>query len=200
MVKEAAAIYQGQDREETAKWQAQETEAVATLLRDFDNTTAYVKVAAAAAARGEPWDVRYSRTTGALERLNRTLHWMVRQVVLFLSDFALEVRAYLIQPDIGEMLIAQSDHGLEVVEEQLELMPVLLAASQGDCLWKCGRLCGPTHISTSSTSATTMKTSSGSCTSQGIHTPELTQEKAVLPDCPRPKAYAYSCRSIGLAI
>jgi len=127
VVKEAATIYRGQDRAEitrrrddfVAKWQGEEPEAVATLLRDFDKTTVYVEVAAEAAARGERWDVRYLRTTSALERLNRSLRRMVRQVVLFHSDLGLEVRVYLILLEAGEMLFSQRDHAMEILEEQL---------------------------------------------------------------------------------
>lgn len=127
VVKEAAAIYQGQDRaqitrrrdEFVSKWQDQEPEAVVTLLRNFDKTIVYVDVAAEAATRGERWDVRYLRTTSALERLNRTLRRMVRQVVLFHSGFGLEVRIYLILLEAGKMLIANSDHALDILEEQL---------------------------------------------------------------------------------
>jgi len=127
VVKEAAAIYQGQDQAEitrrrddfVAKWQAEEPEAASTLLRDFDKTTAYVEVAAEAATRGALWDVRYLRTTSALERLNRSLRRMVRSVVLFHSDPGLEVRIYLILLEAGEMLIARRDHAMETLEEQL---------------------------------------------------------------------------------
>ena len=127
VVKEAAAIYHGQNQAEitrrrddfVAKWQAEEPEAASTLLRDFDKTTAYVEVASEAATRGAPWDVRYLRTTSALERLNRSLRRMVRSVVLFHSDLGLEVRIYLILLEAGEMLIARRDHALETLEEQL---------------------------------------------------------------------------------
>ena len=44
---------------------------------------------------------------------------MVRQVVLFHSDLGLEVRVYLILLQAGEMLIAQGDDWLEVLEEEL---------------------------------------------------------------------------------
>ena len=127
VVKEDAAIYHGQNQAEitrrrddfVAKWQAEEPEAASTLLRDFDKTTAYVEVAAEAATRGAPWDVRNLRTTSALERLNRSLRRMVRSVVLFHSDLGLEVRIYLILLEAGEMLIARRDHALETLEEQL---------------------------------------------------------------------------------
>lgn len=127
VVKEAAAIYQGPDRAEitrrrdefVTKWQRQEPEAVATLLRDFDKTIMYVEVASEASARGEYWDVRYLRTTSALERLNRALRQMVRQVVLFHSDAGLDVRVYLVLLEAGEMLISQRGKDQNVLEEEL---------------------------------------------------------------------------------
>ncbi|MDO8673753.1 MAG: transposase [Dehalococcoidia bacterium] len=127
VVKEAASIYEGQDRAEilrrrdqfVAKWQETEPEAVATLLRDFEKTIEYLEVLAAARARGEAWEVRYLRTTSALERLNRTLRRMVRQVVLFHCDAGLEVRVYLILMQAGEMLIPQGDDWLEVLGSEL---------------------------------------------------------------------------------
>lgn len=127
VLREAAAIYEGEDRAEivrrrdefVAKWQETEPEAVATLLRDFEQTIVYLEVLAAARARGEPWEVRYLRTTSALERLNRTLRRMVRQVVLFHSDAGLEVRVYLILMQAGEMLITQGEDWLEVLEKEL---------------------------------------------------------------------------------
>lgn len=127
VVKEAAAIYEAEDRGEimrrrnefVAKWQAKEPEAVATMLRDFDKTIVYLEVLADARARGEPWEARYLRTTSALERLNRSLRRMVRQVVLFHSDAGMEVRVYLILLEAGEMLISQGDDWLEVLEEEL---------------------------------------------------------------------------------
>lgn len=127
VVQEAAAIYTGQDRTEilrrrdkfVARWQGAEPEAVATLLRDFDQTIVYLEVAAAATARGESWDVRYLRTTSALERLNRRLRQMVRQVVLFHAAPGLEVRVYLLLLEAGELLIPTGDTWLELLEEQL---------------------------------------------------------------------------------
>lgn len=127
VVKEAAAIYRGEDQAEilrrrdefVAKWQEVEPEAVASLLRDFDKTIVYLDLLAEAKARGETWDARYLRTTSALERLNRSLRQMVRQLVLFHSNSGLEVRIYLILLRAGEMLIAQPDNWLETLEEQL---------------------------------------------------------------------------------
>ena len=127
VVREAAAIYRGQGRSEiarrrdefVAKWQEAEPEAVATLLRDFDKTITYLDVLAAAKARGEQWEARYLRTTSALERLNRVLRQMVRNVTLFHSDSGLEVRVYLILLQAGEMLMPQRDNWLEALEEQL---------------------------------------------------------------------------------
>src|SRR5207253_8081987 len=61
-------------------WQATEPAAVATLLRDFEQTIVYVDVQAAAARRGDQWDATYLRTTSALEGLNRTLRSEERRV------------------------------------------------------------------------------------------------------------------------
>ena len=102
-----------------AKWQEKEPEAVATLMRDFDQTVVYLDVQAAAESRGEHWGVRYLRTTGALERLNRTLRQMLRQVILFHSDSGLDVRVYLMLPKAGEILIPKGEDWLEVMEQQL---------------------------------------------------------------------------------
>jgi transposase-like protein len=127
VVKEAAAIYRGHDREEitkrrdefVARWQGKEPEAVQTLLRDFERTIVYLDVAAEAAVRGERWDARYLRTTSALERLNRALRRMVRQAVLFHSVLGLEVRVYLVLLQAGEVLISGRRHGLDTLEELL---------------------------------------------------------------------------------
>jgi transposase-like protein len=127
VVQEAAAIYEGEDRAEimrrrdefAAKWLSSEPEAVATLRRDFEQTIVYLEVLAAARARGELWEVRYLRTTSALERLNRRLRRMVRQVVLFHADRGLEVRIYLILLEAGETLLPQGDDWLEVLENEL---------------------------------------------------------------------------------
>jgi len=127
VLQEAAAIYDGGDRAEilrrrdafVVKWHAREPEAVATLLRDFEQTIMYVDVAVEAAERGEQWDRRYLRTTSALERLNRRLRRMVRQVVLFHAATGLEVRVYLILLEAGEMLMARGDQWLDILETEL---------------------------------------------------------------------------------
>jgi putative transposase len=127
VVKDAAAIYEGEDRAAiigrrdtfVAKWQGQEPEAVATLLRDFEKTIVYLEVLAVAKVRGEAWDVRYLRTTSALERLNRSLRRMVRQVVLFHSGDGLEVRVYLLLRQLGEILISNRNNWLEALEEEM---------------------------------------------------------------------------------
>ncbi len=127
VVKAAAAIYQGQDRAEilgrraefVARWQGEEPEAVATLLRNFEKTIVYLEVAAAAAAEGEQWAASYLRTTSALERLNRSLRKMVRSVVLFHSDAGLEARVYLTLLQAGKMLTPRAGDWLEALEEDL---------------------------------------------------------------------------------
>ena len=127
VVKAAAAIYQGVDRAEilrrrdefVAQWQESEPEAVATLLRDFDQTLVYLEVQAAAALRGECWEARYLRTTSGLERLNRRLREMARRVVLLHSAAGLEVRVYLTLLRAGELLIPKGADWLEVMENEL---------------------------------------------------------------------------------
>jgi transposase-like protein len=127
VVKEAAAIYQETDRAKieerreafVAKWQESESEAVATLLRDFDQTLVYLEVQAAAAEQGEDWDARYLRTTSLLERLNRTLREMTDRVVLLHSEDGLDARVYLLLLQAGGILIPRGDDWLEVLEEAL---------------------------------------------------------------------------------
>lgn len=127
VVKDAAAIYQGNDRAEilrrrdefVAKWQESEPEAMATLLRDFEQTIAYVDVRAEAASRGQVWDVRYLRTTSALERLNRRLRTMARAVTLFHSVAGQEARVYLVLMEAGEILIRKGEDWQVLVEDAL---------------------------------------------------------------------------------
>ena len=127
VVKAAATIYQGEDRVEilrrrdefVAKWRETEPEAVATLLRNFDQTMVYLEVQEAAVLRGEHWEARYLRTTSGLERLNRRLREMMRQVVLLHSAAGLEVRVYLTLLRAGELLIPKGADYLEVMENEL---------------------------------------------------------------------------------
>ncbi len=127
VVKEAAAIYQGRVRAKieerrdafATKWQESEPEAVATLLRDFDQTLVYLEVQAAAAERGEDWEARYLRTTSLLERLNRTLREMTDRVVLLHSADGLDARVYLLLLQAGGILVARGDDWLEVLEDAL---------------------------------------------------------------------------------
>ena len=129
VVKEAARIYQGADRAEVlgrrdgfvAKWQESEPEAVATLLRDFEQTIVYLDVRVEAASRGEAWEVRYLRTTSALERLNRTVRQMLRQVILLHSERGLEVRVYLTLLQAGQILIPGEQDWSEVMEKELAI-------------------------------------------------------------------------------
>lgn len=127
VVSEAAAIYQAENRTEVvrrrdafvAKWQEEEPEAVATLLRDFERTIAYLDVQEAAARRGEIWDAKYLRTTSRLERLNRTLRRMVRQVVVFHAEAGLDVRVYLTLMQAGAIRIARGAEWTQVIEDAL---------------------------------------------------------------------------------
>ena len=127
VVRAAAAIYQAEDRTAVvrrrdafvATWQEEEPEAVATLLRDFEQTIAYLEVQEAAATRDAIWDARYVRTTSRLERLNRTLRRMVRQVVIFHNEAGLDVRVYLTLMHAGEIRIARGAEWSEVIEDAL---------------------------------------------------------------------------------
>jgi transposase-like protein len=127
VLQDAAAIYRGADRDEILRrrdafvttWQATEPAAVATLLRDFEQTIVYLDVQAAAARRGEPWDATYLRTSSALERLNRTLRRMVRQVMMFHSAVGLEVRVYLTLLQAGAILLPTGQNWSDVLEQQL---------------------------------------------------------------------------------
>ena len=102
-----------------AKWQQSEPEAVATLLRDFDQTVVYLEVQATAAEQAEHWDARYLRTTSLLERLNRTLREMTDRVVLLHSPDGLDARVYLRLLQAGGILAAQGDDWVELLEDAL---------------------------------------------------------------------------------
>jgi len=127
VVREAAAIYQGADRAEVlrrrdafvATWQEEESEAVATLLRDFEGTIAFLEVQEAAAERGELWGAQHLRTTSRLERLNRTVRRMVRQVVLFHGEAGLDARVYLTLMQARAMPIAHGAEWPEAIEDAL---------------------------------------------------------------------------------
>ncbi|MBM4321605.1 MAG: hypothetical protein FJ125_17090 [Deltaproteobacteria bacterium] len=127
VVRAAAAIYRGGDRAEVlrrrdefvAKWQETEPEAVATLLRDFEQTIVYLEVAEEAAKRGEKWEHRYLRTTSALERRNRTIRKAIRQAVLSHSARGLDVRIYLALFRAGVLLSHKGDDWLDTLEKEL---------------------------------------------------------------------------------
>ena len=102
-----------------AKWQEEEPEAVATFPRDFARTIAYLAVQEAAATRGEIWDAKYLRTTSRLERLNRTLRRMVRQVVVFHAEDGLDMRVYLTLMQAGEIRIAHGAEWSKIIEDAL---------------------------------------------------------------------------------
>jgi transposase-like protein len=127
VVTAAAAIYQGADRAEVlhrrdafvAQWQDEEPKAVATLLRDFERTIAYLDVQEAAAIHGKTWEAKYLRTTSRLERLNRRLRRMVRQVVLFHAEAGLDARVYLTLMQAGDMLLPPGTNWSDVIEDAL---------------------------------------------------------------------------------
>lgn len=127
VVKDAAAIYRGADRAEilkrrdefVAKWQESEPGAVATLLRDFEQTLVYLEVQEEAARRGEVWEARYLRTTSLLERINRMIREMSDRVVVHHSADGLDARLYLLFMRAGGILIAKGDDWQEVLEDAL---------------------------------------------------------------------------------
>ncbi len=81
VLQEAATIWQGLDRATVRRrwrafqttWATREPEAVATIVRGFDATLAYLTALERGRERGEQWEPRYLRTTSALERVNRAL-------------------------------------------------------------------------------------------------------------------------------
>ena len=93
-----------------AKWEEEQPEAVAALLRDFERPVACLDVQEAA-AQGKHWEAKCLRTTSRLERLNRTLRRMVRQVVLFQGKVGLDARVYLSLMQAGERRIAREPNG-----------------------------------------------------------------------------------------
>ena len=67
------------------QWQAQQPALVATLCRDWPETTAFFRVL----ARFPHWRPRYLRTTSLLERVNRMLRRLFRAAGAFHSQFGL---------------------------------------------------------------------------------------------------------------
>lgn len=94
VLQDAAAIWTATERTTVhqrrqafrAKWQALEPEAVATVERGFEATVAYLAALERGRERGEAWQVRYLRTTSALERVNRALRQKARQAGVFHSE------------------------------------------------------------------------------------------------------------------
>jgi hypothetical protein len=95
------------------------TGAVATLLRDFERTIADLDVQEAVAKQGNNWNAKYLRTTSRLERLNRTLRRMVRQVVPFHAEAGLDARVYLTLMQAGELHMARGAEWSAVIEDAL---------------------------------------------------------------------------------
>ncbi len=104
VLKDAAAVYGGQDEETIRKalegfrleWGQKEPKAVATLEREFDRTLVYLKVRERARSEGQNWKVECLRATSALERVQRHFRQKARQVVAFHSEEGLAAAIQLV--------------------------------------------------------------------------------------------------------
>jgi hypothetical protein len=104
VLSDAARVYRGKDEGEIrqrlaefeAKWRGREPKAVATLLRDFGSTLAYLDVQESARRRGEAWRVECLRTTSPLERVQRHFRQKARQVTIFHSDKGVDAAIQLV--------------------------------------------------------------------------------------------------------
>ena len=123
VVQAAAAIYDAPDEAGVregyaafvATWQASQPKAVAVLEGVFEATLPYLRVQEEARARGQCCEVRYLRTTSALERLNRRIRRMARAVTIFHSQEGLDSRLWLLLGSAGALL-TPGDDWQEVVE------------------------------------------------------------------------------------
>lgn len=94
IIGEAAAIWQADNvhaawqRMQTfsAKWQAEQSQMVTTLQRDFDLTLTFYRVIDDAVQEGEVWPAEQLRTISHLERDNRRVRKRLRNAVLFHSE------------------------------------------------------------------------------------------------------------------
>jgi len=109
VLREAAAIWEPRDRAAVrqrygafcARWHRAEPTAVAALERAFEATLAYLEVRTWAREWGQDWDVRYLRTTSALERVNRALRQKARQVGAFQAERGLTAAVVLVAAHRG---------------------------------------------------------------------------------------------------
>lgn len=96
-IRSAARIWQATTEKEARlrqrqfckKWAEEQSEAIATLQRDFDDTLAFYAVQESAALRGETWPAHCLRTTSHLEREFRAWRRRLRGAVLFHSSHGL---------------------------------------------------------------------------------------------------------------
>ena len=72
-------------RQLTQSWQHEQPQALATLLRDFEQTISFYAVQAQALRHGQVWPAKALRTTSQLEREFRSDRRRLRQSVLFHS-------------------------------------------------------------------------------------------------------------------
>jgi hypothetical protein len=104
LLQEAAALWEPLDRDTVrqryrafcTRWRVREPKAVAALARAWEGTLAYLAVRAWAREVGQAWDVRYLRTTSALERVNRALRQKARQVGAFHAERGLTAALVLV--------------------------------------------------------------------------------------------------------
>ena len=97
-IRSAARIWQATTEKEArrlqrkfcTKWAERQPNAIATLLRDFDDTLTFYRVQEAAALYGEQWPAHHLRTTSLLEREFRAWRRRLRGVVLFHSARGLD--------------------------------------------------------------------------------------------------------------
>jgi putative transposase len=97
-LRSAARIWQAPDETEARQryrafcetWQTQQTKAVQTLARDFDDTLAFYDIQDQAARRGEQWPAHRLRTTSPLERMFREFRQRYRKAILFHSVTGLQ--------------------------------------------------------------------------------------------------------------
>jgi len=94
----AARIWQAPDEGDARQryaafcetWQTQQTKAIHTLHRNFDDTLTFYTVQEQAAQRGEDWPAQVLRTTSPLERMFREFRQRYRKAILFHSATGLQ--------------------------------------------------------------------------------------------------------------
>ena len=104
MLPDATAVYRGKNTAEIrdrlaefrATWAERELKAVATLERDFAQTSAYLPAQERARKEGQAWRGERLRTTSPLERVQRHFRQKARQVVVVHSENGAEANIELV--------------------------------------------------------------------------------------------------------